>query len=168
MIEIDPLRSVGPVLIGSSHEEAGQALRVWGEPVPYAPYPGALPLDWRINGGDTGIDAFVHCGSTGAVQAVEIFRDSDTRPRAQVLLLGVDVFSMPAGQVMEVLRERFEIEEEDDCGFTVPEISVGLWRSIVPGEDADEAERERYTCFESVLAARPGYYARPSAPEPGR
>lgn len=44
MIEIDPLRSVGPVLLGSSHREAGQALRVWGEPVPYAPYP--VPLEY--------------------------------------------------------------------------------------------------------------------------
>ncbi|MFF3438458.1 hypothetical protein [Streptosporangium sp. NPDC002721] len=166
-IRIDPLGSVGPVLLGSPREEAGRALRAWGEPVEYAPYPGALPLDWRIGRGGSGIDAVVHCGSTGVVQTVEIFRDFDTRPGAQVFLLGMDVFSVPAEWVVEVLRERFEIEE-DGYGCTVPELSIGLGRPMVPDEDDDEEDRERYTCFDNVLVAGPGYYAPPPIPGAGR
>ncbi|MEU8379365.1 hypothetical protein [Streptosporangium sp. NPDC048865] len=168
VIRIDPLGAAGPVLLGSSREEAGRASRAWGEPVEYAPYPGALPLDWRVGGGGAGIDAFVHCGSTGVVQTVEIFRDFGTLPRAQVLLLGMDVFSVPAERVVDVLRERFEIEE-DGYSCTVPELSIGLGRSVVPDQDADEEECERYTCFGNVLVAGPGYYAPPPpVPEAGR
>ncbi|MFF3443258.1 hypothetical protein [Streptosporangium sp. NPDC002721] len=167
VIQITPLGSVGPVLLGSPRVEAGEALRAWGEPVKYAPYPGALPLDWRISGGEAGIDAVVHCGSTGVVQTVEIFRDFDTLPRAQVLLLGMDVFSVPAERVVDVLRERFEIEE-DGYSCTVPELSIGLGRPLVPDQDADEEERERYTCFDNVLVAGPGYYAPPPLPEAGQ
>lgn len=167
VIQIDPLGSVGPVLLGSSRVEAGRALRAWGEPVEYAPYPGALSLDWRISGRGSGIDAVVHCGSTGVVQTVEIFRDFDARLGAQVLLLGMDVFSTPAERVVDVLRERFEIEE-DGYSCTVPELSIGLGRTLVPDQDADEEERERYTCFDNVLVASPGYYAPPPPPETGR
>jgi hypothetical protein len=108
--------------------------------VEYAPHPGALPLGWRVGGEGSGIDAIVHCGSTGVVQTVQIFRDFDARPRTQVFLLGVDVFSLPAEQVMGVLRERFEVEE-DGCSCPVPELSIGLGRSIVPDQDTDEEDR---------------------------
>jgi hypothetical protein len=163
VIELDPLRGAGPVLLGASHDEAGEALRAWGAPEEYAPYPGALPLDWRVIG--WGIDAFVHC-SAGVVETIEIFRDFDVRPRAQVFLLGLDVFSVPAEQVMAALRERFETDEEDGYGLYIPALSVGMTRSIIPDEDSHDEERDRYTCFSSILLAGPGYYDPPPQPEP--
>jgi hypothetical protein len=162
VIELDPLRAAGPVLLGSSRAEAGLALRAWGEPEAYAPYPGAEPLDWRVSG--MGISAVVHCGSTGVVQTVELYRDFDVRPQAQVVLLGLDLFAVPAEQVVAALRERFEVEEDGGYGCTVPELSIGMGRPIIPDEDSDDEDRERYTCFENILLARPGYYA----PPPGR
>ncbi|NRQ30557.1 hypothetical protein HII36_01680 [Nonomuraea sp. NN258] len=153
-IELDPLRGAGPVLLGATRERAGAALRAWGEPREHAPYPGALPLDWRLTGG--GVDVHVHCGSTGVVQTIEIFRDDDdTHPAARVLLLGMDVFATPAEDVLATLGERFEVEIEDGFGGTVPELSVGLGGMVVP----DDEDRAR---FGHVLIAGPGYYDRPT------
>lgn len=81
VIEPDPLRAAGPVLLGSRRDDAGEALRGWEDPHAYAPYPGALPLDWRVGRGSSGIDTTVHCGSTGVVQTIEIFRDFDVLDR---------------------------------------------------------------------------------------
>ncbi|MBC6466304.1 hypothetical protein [Actinomadura alba] len=156
MIEIDPLRAAGPVLLGSTREAAGEALRAWGDPEPYAPYPGALPLDWRINGA-SGVDAVVHCGSTGVVQTIEIDLDFGVRPRAQALLLGQDMFSVPAEQMLAILRERFEVEEAGD-GYTVPALSLGMGRRL-SAEDFDE-EGDGYS-FDNFLLAGPGYYDPP-------
>ncbi|MEU6267373.1 hypothetical protein [Saccharopolyspora shandongensis] len=160
VIELDPLRGAGPVLLGASHEAAGDALHSWGVPETYAPYQGALPLDWRVVG--LGVDVVVHC-SAGVVETIEIFRDFNVRPSAQVFLLGLDVFSVSAEQVMAAVVERFEIDDEDAYGFTVPALSVGLGRSIVPNEDSDAEDRDRYTCFDNILLAGPGYYDSPAA-----
>ncbi|MFC4120442.1 hypothetical protein [Nonomuraea zeae] len=160
LIELDPLRAAGPVLLGASFAEAGRALSAWGTPRPYAPYPGAEPLDWRLSG--AGVDAHVFCGSTGVVQTIEIYRDFDADPQARVLLLGVDVFSTPAEQVIAELRARYDIEiEGSGHGLSVPRLSVGLFRSEVPFPGADQETIDHYTCFESVLIAGPGYYDGP-------
>ncbi|MFI6740888.1 hypothetical protein ACIBI9_48885 [Nonomuraea sp. NPDC050451] len=160
VIELDPLRAAGPVLLGASFEEAGRVLAAWGTPQPYAPYPGAMPLDWRLMG--SGVDMHVFCGSAGVVQTVEIYRDFDVEPRAQVFLLGMDVFSTPAEQVIAELRSRYDVEvDEGDCGLVVPALSVGLSRSAVPYPGVDQETIDRYTCFESILIASRGYYDPP-------
>jgi hypothetical protein len=161
VIEVDPLRAVGTLLLGASFQEAGRVLAAWGTPRPHAPYPGAEPLDWRVVG--SGVDAHVHCGSTGVVQTVEIYRDFDSERRAQVFLLGVDVFSTPAEQVIAGLRARHDVEDDDgDHGIVVPELSVGLSRSAVPYPGGGQETIDRYTCFESILIAGRGYYDPPS------
>ncbi|MET9250280.1 hypothetical protein [Nonomuraea sp. NPDC003709] len=160
VIELDPLRAAGPVLLGTSYEEAGRALAAWGTPQPYAPYPGAKPLDWRLMG--SGVDVHVFCGSAGVVQTVEIYQDLDVEPRAQVFLFGADLFSTPAEQVIAELRVRYDVKvDQDDCGLVVPELSVGMSRSGVPFPGADQETIDRYTCFESVLIASRGYYDPP-------
>ncbi|MBB6556854.1 hypothetical protein [Nonomuraea rubra] len=160
VIELDPLRAAGPVLLGASFEEAGRMLAAWGTPRPYAPYPGAEPLDWRLMG--SGVDVHVFCGSAGVVQTIVIYRDFDVEPRARVFLLGMDVFSTPAEQVITELRARYEVEvEQGDCDLVVPGLSVGMSRSTVPCPDDDQETIDRYTCFESVLIAGPGYYDPP-------
>ncbi|MEU5882865.1 hypothetical protein [Spirillospora sp. NPDC047279] len=161
VIELQPLRAAGSVQLGASFADAGAALEAWGSPRPYVPYPGAEPLDWRLIG--SGVDAHVFCGSALSVQTVEIYRDFDFEPRAQVFLLGMDVFSVPADRVIAELRARHEVEvDEGDYGLTVPELSIGLSRSAVPFPGADQETVDRYTCFESVLIAGPGYYDSPS------
>ncbi|MEV4176587.1 hypothetical protein [Nonomuraea sp. NPDC049709] len=56
---------------------------------------------------DSGVDVQVFCGSAGVVQAVEIYRGFDFEPRARVLLNGIDVFSVPADQMIAELRVGF-------------------------------------------------------------
>ncbi|TYB50914.1 hypothetical protein FXF51_54575 [Nonomuraea sp. PA05] len=147
--------AAGPVLLGASFEETGRVLAAWG-----APYPGAEPLDWRLLG--SGVDVHAFCGSAGVVQTVEIYRDLDVELRAHVFLLGVDLFSTPAEQVIAELRARFDVEvDQGDCGLVVPELS----RSGVPYPGADQETVDRYTCFESVLIASRGYYDPPPGTE---
>ncbi|MER6575271.1 hypothetical protein [Nonomuraea sp. NPDC001023] len=147
VIELDPLRAAGPVLLGASFEEAGRALAAWGTPQPFAPYPGAEPLDWRLM--DSGVIAHVFCGSAGVVQTIEISPFDDESP-ARVLLMGMDLFSAPAEQVIAELAARYDVED-DAGGLVVPELSVGM---SYPA-DLDQAG------FDSVLIAGPGYYDPP-------
>ncbi len=85
VIEVDPGRAAGPILLGSSFAQAGEALAVWGPPTTWAPYPGSEPLDWKLS--TAGTDIHVFCGSAGVVQNVEIYRNPVAAPPATVLLL---------------------------------------------------------------------------------
>ncbi|MCO6004030.1 hypothetical protein NE236_03475 [Actinoallomurus purpureus] len=157
IIELDPLRAAGPVSLGMSFEEAGRALAAWGTPRPFAPYPGAEPLDWQL--WDSGVSAHVFCGSAGVVQTVEIsraFEDPDVEPQARVLLLGMDVFSVPARQVIAELGARYDVDDDVGHGVVVRELSVGMSRDL--GEPFPSADR---WCFDGVLIAGPGYYDPP-------
>ncbi|UBU11538.1 hypothetical protein [Nonomuraea gerenzanensis] len=80
-----------------------------------------------------------------------------------MLLNGMDVFSVPADQMIAELRARYDVEVDDgDYGLVVPELSVGMSRSTVPFRGADQETIDRFTCFESVLIAGPGYYDGPA------
>ncbi|GAA3720482.1 hypothetical protein GCM10022224_103190 [Nonomuraea antimicrobica] len=149
VIEVDPLRAAGPVLLGASFEEAGRALAAWGTPRPFAPYPGAEPLDWRLT--DSGVIAHVFCGSAGVVQTVEISRFG-VESRARVLLMGMDVFSMPAEQVIAKLEARYDVAD-DAGGLVVPKLAIGMSYPTDPDQEG----------FDSVLIAGQGYYDPPSA-----
>ena len=70
--------------------------------------------------------------------------------------LSVFVSFDAADAVVEALREHTTIQvEEDGHSFTAPDLLLALWRSVVPEDDDDPEGRH----FESVLVARPGYYA---------
>ncbi|MQY07523.1 hypothetical protein [Actinomadura macrotermitis] len=161
IIELEPLQGAGPIPLGAPFEEAGRALAAWGTPQPYAPYPGAEPLDWRL--ADSAVGAHVHCGSKGTVQTIELYRHPETTPQAQVLLLGLDVFATPAEQVIAHLRAHHDVvDEHDGHDLAVPSLSIGMSRPMVPDPDEDDEETiARYTTFTTVLLAGPGYYDPP-------
>jgi hypothetical protein len=165
VIELDPLRAAGPVLLGASFEETGRVLAAWGAPQPHAPYPGAEPLDWRLTG--SGVEVHVFCGSAGVVQTVEICRDFDVEPRPQVVLLGVDLFSTSAEQVLAGLRARYDVEaDQGDCGLVVPELSIGMSRSGIPYPRADQETIGALHVFRERADRGPGLL-RPTASQRG-
>jgi hypothetical protein len=81
------------------------------------------------------------------VASIEIYRPG---PGVRVLYQGIDVFALPADEVVGLLRILTPVTIEDD-GYTVvaPELLLALGR-----------EDGKY--FESVLLAKPGYYDGPS------
>lgn len=67
----------------------------------------------------------------------------------------VDVFGLPALEVVEQLRRHVGIVPNDhDDGFTARELYLALWRPFAADDDPDE---EQGYFFQSVLLARPGY-----------
>ncbi|YCK41146.1 hypothetical protein ACNF49_45925 [Actinomadura sp. ATCC 39365] len=67
----------------------------------------------------------------------------------------VDIFGLPALEVVERLRSHIELTpNEDDDGFTARATYLALWRPFAADDDPDEAQGH---FFQSVLVARPGY-----------
>ena len=85
---------------------------------------------------------------------IEFSRDIGLVPK----LLGIDVFSTPAAEVVTALEsEGHSFDATDpELGHTYvfPAIQVGLWRQVLP--EADDDEEGRY--FDTVSAGRDGYY----------
>lgn len=147
VIEVDPGRAVGPVILGSSFTQAGERLATWGTPTTHAPYPGAAPLDWKLS--TAGIDIHVFCGSAGVVQNVEIYRNPVAALTETVLLMGLNLYAQPAEQVLEAIQAQGIATEGDlDMGLIMPELAVALSRN----------DLEDGAPFDYVLVAPSGYF----------
>ncbi|KUL25512.1 hypothetical protein [Actinoplanes awajinensis] len=145
---LDPPRGVGPLHLGMTGDEARAALATLGPLA--ATRLGELALNRPGH-----LRFSVGFGATRLVDAVELYRPehSDT-----VNYRGVDVFGLPALQVVELLRVHTTLVAEDD-GFVAPDLLLSLWRPFAA--DDDPAEEQGYY-FQSVLLARPGYYDGPA------
>jgi hypothetical protein len=67
----------------------------------------------------------------------------------------VNVFGLPALEVVERLREHIDVvPNEDDAGFTARDLYLAFWRPFAADDDSDD---EAGFYFQSVLLARPGY-----------
>ena len=90
------------------------------------------------------------------VEAIEFGRADDTDDA--VTYDGLDVFTMPAADLVAELRRHTPVhEEEDGHSYTAPELLLAFWRPTTPETPDDEDGR----FFESALLARPGYYDDP-------
>jgi hypothetical protein len=76
------------------------------------------------------------------------------RERDVVRYRDVDVFGLPALEVVERLRQYVDVTPNDDDGFTARELYLALWRPFAADDDPDDAEGY---FFQSALVARPGY-----------
>ncbi|HEX6684132.1 MAG TPA: hypothetical protein VF062_15115 [Candidatus Limnocylindrales bacterium] len=146
---LEPPHGVGPLRLGMTVEEAKAALESLG------------PLEPTIEGGGyfvflpSGLGFNVGFGagpSRDRVNAIELHRpgSADT-----VRFRDVDVFALPALEVVERLRRHIDIvSSEDDDGFFANEVYLALWRPFAADDDPDE---EQGYYFQSVMIARPGY-----------
>lgn len=72
-------------------------------------------------------------------------------------LFGIDVFSTPASEVFESLRNRGVLLDVDDVFYPVcPDLVIGFNREGSEERDPDDPRLSKF--FESVLVAAPGYY----------
>ena len=145
---LDPRHGVGPLRLGMTVDETRSALATLG-PLTSTAY-GELAL--RLPSG-LGFSVGFGVGPTrDRVNAIELWRPTG---RDVVRYRDIDVFGLPAREVVERLRRLVTVEpNEDDDGFTARDVYLALWR---PFAAADDPTEEQGYFFQSVLLARPGY-----------
>ncbi|WP_280449139.1 hypothetical protein [Nocardia brasiliensis] len=152
--ELDPPRGVGPLHIGMVCSDAVAALQSLGNADATSECDSPRQYIFR----SSGLMICTEC-SDNRLLAVELGRpetDADT-----VHFQGVDVFGLPAREVVERLRQRVSIEpaQDDPASFVAPDLLLSLWR---PFETDDDPAEEQGFYFNAVLLAAPGYYDTPA------
>jgi hypothetical protein len=145
---LDPPNGVGPLQLGMTQDEARVALETFGPLAPTAYGELAVHLTSGL-----GISVGFGVGPTrDRVNAIEVWRPHE---HDVVLYRDVDLFGLPAVEVVERLRRHIAVvPNEDDAGFTARALYLALWRPFAADDDPDETEGH---FFQSVLVARPGY-----------
>lgn len=145
---LDPPHGIDPLRLGMTSGEARAALETLGPLTPTAYGELALQLASGL-----GFSVGFGVGPTrDRVHAIEVWRPHE---RDVVRYRDVDVFGLPALEVVERLRRHIEVApNEDDDGFTARELYLALWRPFAADDDPDETQGY---FFQSVLIARPGY-----------
>jgi hypothetical protein len=145
---LDPPHGIDPLRLGMSPGEARVALEMLG-PLTSTAH-GELVI--RLPSG-LGFSVGFGVGSTrDRVNAIEVWRPHE---RDVVRYRDVDVFGLPAREVVNRLGRHVELlPNDDDDGFKARGLHLALWRPFAADDDPDETEGY---FFQSVLVARPGY-----------
>ncbi|MBF6126429.1 hypothetical protein [Nocardia brasiliensis] len=152
--ELDPPLGVGPLRVGMVRTDAVAALQSLRDADDVSESDSTGQYIFR----PSGLMMRIEC-SDNRLLAVELGRpetDADT-----VHFQGVDVFGLPAREVVERLRQRVSIEpaQDDPASFVAPDLLLSLWR---PFETDDDPAEEQGFYFNAVLLAAPGYYDTPA------
>ncbi|MEU6410992.1 hypothetical protein [Microbispora sp. NPDC046933] len=141
-----------------SIDEARNVMTLWGSPEDVFAAPGEAP---RLRVRDEGLtrDIFAHIGDDGTVSAIEVWKPIPSKCQGEavrVLYGDMDIFALPANDVIRSFRDRgIEVDESDPFYPNCPRLTLGFNRE---GGDDIEGELGVARFFESVLVARPGYY----------
>jgi hypothetical protein len=143
IISLVPPDGVPPLLLGMSVDEAMAAMRAWGTPE-HVGVRGEIQLRVKDDALTRDIFAFFEDGKS--VTAIEIWRP--TGAEVCVLWEGIDIFGSAADQILaEVERRGTTIDLSERSHPVLPDVAIGFtWE-------------RRGNRFESVLVAKPGYYA---------
>ncbi|MCX5112542.1 hypothetical protein OOK13_29530 [Streptomyces sp. NBC_00378] len=106
----------------------------------------------------SGLMISIHC-TRDMLEAVELGRPS--RQTDRVIFRGLDVFAIPARELVQRMSQYTSIEADPDdpASFIASDLLLSFWR---PFAADDEPEEEQGYYFSSVLLARPGYYDTPA------
>ncbi|MFH9983360.1 hypothetical protein ACH4ND_29890 [Streptomyces sp. NPDC017179] len=152
--DLAPPTGVGPLRIGMTRHAANTALYSLREvsAVAESDRPGQHVFR------PSGLMISIHC-VRDMLEAIELGRLSTQTDR--VLFQGVDVFTLPAREVVRRVSEITSIKEDpDDTGsFIAQDLLLSFWR---PFAADDEPGEEQGYYFSSVLVAQPGYYDTPA------
>jgi hypothetical protein len=132
---LDPPHGVGPLRFGTTAEEARAALETLGRLRSNAHGELALHLPSGL-----GLSVGFGVGPTrDRVNAIEVWRPTE---RDVVRYRGIDVFGLPALEVVERLRRYVEVvPNKDDDGFTARELYLTLWRPFAADGDPGATRR---------------------------
>ncbi|MFB7447560.1 hypothetical protein [Streptomyces sp. NPDC056194] len=152
--DLAPPTGVGPLQIGMTRQSADTALDSLRDlsALSESDRPGQHVFR------PSGLMISIHC-MRDVLEAVELGRPSTRTDR--VVFRGLDVFALPARELVQRLGEHTSIEADPDdpvC-FVAPDLLLSFWR---PFAADDEPEEEQGYYFSSVLLARPGYYDTPA------
>jgi hypothetical protein len=151
IVTLRPPNAAGPLFIGATGQDTVDILRQLGDPQVLCRTPGSRPA-WAVDR-PSGLFIRVNFDAYDRVEAIELGRPHGTADA--VSYNGLDVFTVPASDLITELRRRTTIDEEENGhAFTAPALLLSFWRSTTPETPDDEDGR----FFESVLLARPGYY----------
>ncbi|MCD0484800.1 hypothetical protein LO771_20985 [Streptacidiphilus sp. ASG 303] len=146
---LEPPTGIGPLRIGMARDAAATALDSLRDPsaVSESDRPGQHVFR------PSGLMISIHC-TRDALESVELGRPS--APTDRVVFRDLDVFALPAREVVRRLRAHTPVEADPDdpASFTAPDLLLGLWRPFAADDEPDE---EQGHFFSSVLLARPGY-----------
>lgn len=152
--DLAPPAGVGPLRIGMTRHAATTALDSLRDPsaVSESDRPGQYVFR------PSGLMISIHC-VRDPLEAIELGRPSIRTDR--VLFQDVDVFALPAREVVRRVGGLASIEEDPDdtASFTAQELLLSFWRPFAA--DDEPAEEQGYY-FSSVLVAQPGYYDTPA------
>lgn len=153
-LDLVPPVGVGRLRIGMAREAADDALASFRDPAAVSDSGRPGQQVFRPSGLTIGIQC-----ARGVLEAVELGRPVTSADR--VLFRGLDVFGLPAREVVRRMREHTAIDEDPDepASFVAPDLLLGFWRPFAADDDPDE-EKGHY--FSSVLLAEPGYYDTPA------
>ncbi|MFE2296574.1 hypothetical protein ACFXAW_00075 [Streptomyces sp. NPDC059445] len=152
--DLAPPNGVGPLRIGMTRQSADTALDSLRDPS--AVSESDRPGQHIFRPG--GLMISIQC-TRDLLEAVVLGRPLSRTDR--VLFRGLDVFAIPAREVVQRMGEYTSIEADPDdrASFIAPDLLLSFWR---PFAADDEPEEEQGHYFNSVLLARPGYYDTPA------
>ncbi|MFD5814146.1 hypothetical protein [Streptomyces sp. NPDC127038] len=152
--ELTPPTGLGALAIGMPREAADQALASFRDPKAISESDQLGKFVFR----PSGLMVSIHC-SRGELEAIELGRPAGGQDLVQ--FRGIDVFGLPAAEVVTLLRGITTITEAEDdpASFIAPDLLLSFWR---PFEADDEPDEHQGYYFSSVLLARPGYYDTPA------
>ncbi|MFF8973642.1 hypothetical protein [Streptomyces sp. NPDC014995] len=151
--QLAPPIGVGPLQIGMSRQAANSALDSLREPTAISPSDQAGQHIFR----PSGLMISIGC-ARDQLESVELGRPSE--PSDVVFFRGIDLFGLPAREVVTRMSEVTAIaaDDEDPASFVAPDLLLSFWR---PFDGDNEPDDEQGYYFTSVLLARPGYYDGP-------
>jgi hypothetical protein len=146
---LEPPVGVGPLRLGMTADEARSALQPLGRLAPESQGEFALTLP-------SGLRFSLGFGAAGPtlnrVNAIELWRPCE---HDVVRYRDVDVFGLPAREVVERVRRHADLQEfESGCSFAALDLYLAFWRPFPADDDPDE---EQGYFFQSVSIAQPGY-----------
>ncbi|MFI8086659.1 hypothetical protein ACIF6L_38480 [Kitasatospora sp. NPDC086009] len=152
--DLAPPNGVGPLRIGMDRQSANAALDSLRDlsAVSESDRPGQHVFR------PSGLMISIHC-TRDRLEAIALGRPA--APTDRVIFRGLDVFAIPARELVQRMSEYTPIEADPDdpVSFVASDLLLSFWRSFAAD---DEPEEERGYYFSSVLLAWPGYYDTPA------
>ncbi|MCX4759055.1 hypothetical protein [Kitasatospora purpeofusca] len=152
--DLAPPNGVGPLRVGMDRHSADAALDSLRDPSALSESDRPGQHVFR----PSGLMISIHC-TRDMLEAIELGRPST--PTDRVVYRGLDVFAIPARELVQRMGEYTSIEADPDdpASFVAPDLLLSFWR---PFAADDEPEEDQGYYFSSVLLARPGYYDTPA------
>ncbi|MFC7218834.1 hypothetical protein ACFQLX_11725 [Streptomyces polyrhachis] len=151
--ELVPPHGVGPLRIGMSRRDADIALESLRDLRDISTSDKAGQHVFR----PSGLMISIGC-MRDQLEHVELGRPSDASD--VVCFRGIDVFGLPAREVVRQLSEVVAVvpAEDDPASFVASDLLLSFWRAFEGDDDPDDVQGYY---FNAVLLARPGYYDGP-------